>query len=95
MAPLRCHAYPGFGNDRPPQELSNDSSKRQRLDSLALLLAAKRANTLAVMAQMGSDVRQSFYDDKVKALRSGRDSVVIHPRRTPPPPAITGKRCIR
>lgn len=64
------------------KELSNDSSKRQRLDSLALLLAAKRANTLAVMAQMGSDVRQSFYDDKVKALRSGRDSVVIHPKNT-------------
>ncbi len=62
------------------KELSNDSSKRQRLDSLALLLVAKRANTLAVMAQMGSDVRQSFYDDKVKALRSGRDSVVIHPK---------------
>lgn len=62
------------------KELSNDSSKWQRLDSLALLLAAKRANTLAVMAQMGSDVRQSFYDDKVKALRSGRDSVVIHPK---------------
>ena len=62
------------------KELSNDSSKRQRLDSLALLLAAKRANTLAVMEQMGSDVRQSFYDDKVKALRSGRDSVVIHPK---------------
>lgn len=62
------------------KELSNDSSKRQRLDSLALLLAAKRANTLAVMAQMGSDVRQSFYDDKVKALHSGRDSVVIHPK---------------
>lgn len=62
------------------KDLSNDSSKRQRLDSLALLLAAKRANTLAVMAQMGSDVRQSFYDDKVKALRSGRDSVVIHPK---------------
>ena len=62
------------------KELSNDSSKRQRLDSLALLLAAKRTNTLAVMAQMGSDVRQSFYDDKVKALRSGRDSVVIHPK---------------
>ncbi len=64
------------------KELSNDSSKRQRLDSLALLLAAKRANTLAVMEQMGSDVRQSFYDDKVKALRSGRDSVVIHPKNT-------------
>lgn len=62
------------------KELSNDSSKRQRLDSLVLLLAAKRANTLAVMAQMGSDMRQSFYDDKVKALRSGRDSVVIHPK---------------
>ena len=64
------------------KDLSNDSSKRQRLDSLALLLAAKRANTLAVMAQMGTDVRQSFYDDKVKALRSGRDSVVIHPKNT-------------
>lgn len=64
------------------KELSNDSSKRQRLDSLALLLAAKRANTLAVMAQMGTDLRQSFYDDKVKALRSGRDSVVIHPKNT-------------
>lgn len=64
------------------KDLSNDSSKRQRLDSLALLLATKRANTLAVMAQMGSDVRQSFYDDKVKALRSGRDSVVIHPKNT-------------
>ena len=61
------------------KQVSADSAKSRRLDSLAVLLDAKRTNTLAVMAQMGTDVRGESYDKKVDALRSGRDSVVIHP----------------
>ena len=57
----------------------DDPKKRQRLDSLAMLLRAKRENTLLVMAELGKDQRDIYYNDKVRALQSGRDSVVIHP----------------
>lgn len=52
----------------------------QRLDTLMVLLDAKRANTLLVMNEIGKDHSGAFYDSKVSALDSGRDSVVIHPR---------------
>lgn len=57
-----------------------DSLKRCRIDSLALLLDAKRQNTLLVLAEMGKDQRDIYYNNKVEALQSGRDSVVIHPK---------------
>lgn len=57
-----------------------DSLKRSRIDSLALLLDAKRQNTLLVLAEMGKDQRDIYYNNKVEALQSGRDSVVIHPK---------------
>lgn len=57
-----------------------DSAGCQRLDTLMVLLDAKRANTLLVMNEIGKDHSGAFYDSKVSALDSGRDSVVIHPR---------------
>lgn len=66
-----------LGKLRP---LIADTLKRQRLDSLAMLLNAKRENTLLVMAEQGKDQRDIYYNNKVKALQSGRDSVVINPR---------------
>lgn len=57
-----------------------DSLKRCRIDSLTLLLDAKRENTLLVLAEMGKDQRDIYYNNKVEALHSGRDSVVIHPK---------------
>lgn len=57
-----------------------DSVGCQRLDTLMTLLDAKRANTLLVMNEIGKDHSGAFYDSKVSALDSGRDSVVIHPR---------------
>ena len=60
--------------------LLDDSLKRQRLDSLSMLLNAKRENTLLVMKELGKDRRDMYYNNKVKALQSGRDSVVIHTR---------------
>ena len=57
-----------------------DSLKRCRIDSLALLLDAKRQNTLLVLAEMGKDQRDIYYNNKVEALQSGRDSVGIHPK---------------
>lgn len=57
-----------------------DSAGCQRLDTLMALLDAKRANTLLVMNEIGKDHIGAFYDSKVSALDSGRDSVVIHPR---------------
>ena len=60
--------------------LLDDTLKRQRIDSLAVLLRAKRENTLLVMAELGKNQRDIYYNNKVRALQSGRDSVVIHPR---------------
>lgn len=57
-----------------------DSLKRCRIDSLTLLLDAKRENTLLVLTEMGKDQRDIYYNNKVEALHSGRDSVVIHPK---------------
>lgn len=57
-----------------------DSLKQQRLDSLIDLLHDKRQNTLRVMAVLGKDNRDIFYNNKMRALQSGRDSVVIHPQ---------------
>lgn len=62
--------------------LIDDSVGCQRLDTLMALLDAKRANTLLVMEEIGKDASDMFYDKKVIALDSGRDSVVIHPRTT-------------
>ena len=56
-----------------------DSLKRCRIDSLTLLLDAKRENTLLVLAEMGKDQRHKYNKNKVEALHCGRDSVVIHP----------------
>ena len=61
------------------KQISSDSANLQRLDSLEVLLAAKRTNTLAVMSQIEADMRGAAYDKMVDDLRSGRDSVVIHP----------------
>lgn len=57
-----------------------DTAKRQRLDSLMTLLRAKRDNTLLVINEIGKDRSGSYYSQKENALRSGRDSVVIHPK---------------
>lgn len=65
---------------RQLRPLITDSLKRQRLDTLVILLKAKRQNTMLVMAELGKDNRDIFYSNKMKALHSGRDSVVIHPR---------------
>ena len=65
---------------RQLRPLISDSLKQQRLDTLVILLKAKRQNTMLVMAELGKDNRDIFYSNKMKALYSGRDSVVIHPR---------------
>lgn len=65
---------------RQLRPLISDSLKQQRLDTLVILLKAKRQNTMLVMAELGKDNRDIFYSNKMKALHSGRDSVVIHPR---------------
>lgn len=57
-----------------------DSANQKRLDSLAMLLRAKRENTMLVMAEIGKDQSGIYYSKKVEALRSGRDSIVIRPK---------------
>ena len=47
-----------------------DSLKQQRLDSLIDLLHDKRQNTLRVMAVLGKDNRDIFYNNKMRALQS-------------------------
>lgn len=55
-----------------------DQGQRQRIDTLVELIHMKRENTKRVAQLMGIDNRDAFYRDKVQALQSGRDSVVIH-----------------
>ena len=57
-----------------------DTLKQQRLDSLITLLKAKRENTLLVMKELNNDCRDIYYNDKMEALHSGRDSIMIHPQ---------------
>ena len=60
--------------------LLNDTLKQQRLDTLMALLIAKRENTLLVMNVLKNNSRDIFYNNKVEALHSGRDSIVISPQ---------------
>ena len=60
--------------------LLNDTLKQQRLDTLMALLIAKRENTLLVMNVLKDNSRDIYYNNKVEALHSGRDSIVISPQ---------------
>lgn len=55
-----------------------DQGQRQRIDTLVELIHMKRENTKRVAQLMAFDNRDAFYRDKVQALQSGRDSVVIN-----------------
>lgn len=55
-----------------------DQGQHQRIDTLVKLMHMKRENTKRVAQLMAIDNRDAFYRDKVQALQSGRDSVVIH-----------------
>ena len=57
-----------------------DTLKQQRLDSLITLLKAKRENTLLVMKELNNNCRDIYYNNKLEALHSGRDSIVISPQ---------------
>ena len=67
-------------NARLLRPLLQDTLKQQRLDSLMTLLKAKRENTLLVMKELNKDCRDIYYNNKLKALHSGRDSIVISPQ---------------
>lgn len=55
-----------------------DQGQRQRIDTLVKFIHMKRENTKRVAQLIAIDNRDAFYRDKVQALQSGRDSVVIH-----------------
>lgn len=57
-----------------------DTIKQQRLDTLVSLLNAKRENTLLVMEELGKNVGETYYTQKMRALQNGADSVIIHPQ---------------
>ena len=65
---------------RKLRPLLNDTLKQQRLDTLMALLIAKRENTLLVMNVLKNNSRDIYYNNKVEALHSGRDSIVINPQ---------------
>ena len=65
---------------RKLRPLLNDTLKQQRLDTLMALLIAKRDNTLLVMNVLKNNSRDIYYNNKVEALHSGRDSIVISPQ---------------
>ena len=65
---------------RKLRPLLNDTLKQQRLDTLMALLIAKRENTLLVMNVLKNNSHDIYYNNKVEALHSGRDSIVISPQ---------------
>ena len=65
---------------RKLRPLLNETLKQQRLDTLMALLIAKRENTLLVMNVLKNNSRDIYYNNKVEALHSGRDSIVISPQ---------------
>ncbi len=60
--------------------MAGDSVQKARIDSLEILLAEKRENTLMIMAAVAESNNDVYYKAKVRDLRRGRDSVVIHPK---------------
>lgn len=61
------------------KQLVSDSVKAMRMDTLAILLAAKRDNAMMVLNILADASGDAVYARKVHDLQSGRDSVVIHP----------------
>lgn len=59
------------------RHITADSSRIRKLDSLMVLLDAKRKNTMLVMDAIGKNMSDAYFDAKVKALENGSDSVVI------------------
>lgn len=57
-----------------------EQRQQARIDTLITLLSLKRSNMNSLLELTDRDPRDKFYADKVRSLRSGRDSVVIHPR---------------
>ena len=62
------------------RSLSDDSTTRQKIDTLERLLDLRRENTLRVMAAMGDGDEWHILRDKAESLRRGSDKVVIHPK---------------
>lgn len=60
--------------------LADDSTTRQKIDTLERLLDLRRVNTLRVMAAMDDGDEWRILRDKAESLRRGSDKVVIHPK---------------
>lgn len=58
--------------------LMSDSVQRSRVDSLKMLLASKRENTLMLVDIIRADGAAHAYEVRAERLLSGRDSVVVH-----------------
>lgn len=58
--------------------LMSDSVQRSRVDSLKMLLASKRENTLMLVDIIRADGATHAYEVRAERLLSGRDSVVVH-----------------
>lgn len=55
-----------------PQQLA-------RADSLIMLINRKRSDMVQIMDALGPEGHDKYYQEKMRDLQSGRDSVVIHP----------------
>lgn len=60
--------------------LAGDSSRNGKTDSLKMLLALKRKNTMMIMEEIAGNNPDVFFSEKVSSLHKGEDSVVIHPK---------------
>lgn len=59
------------------RRLAGDTAARARLDSLRLLMTARRENSRLLLEALGSRRGQEFYHRRAERLRSGSDSVVL------------------
>ncbi len=57
---------------------TEDSLERLRIDTLKILLAQKRENTMLISKALRKNESGKYFDNKLSNLSEGKDSVVVH-----------------
>ncbi len=60
------------------KQTTEDSLEGLRIDTLKLLLAKKRENTMLISKALGKDESGKYFDNKLSNLSEGKDSIIVH-----------------
>lgn len=61
------------------KQAATEPQQLARADSLIMLIDRKRSDMVQIMDALGPQGHDQYYQEKMRDLQSGRDSVVIHP----------------